>query len=99
MQFVPLDQRAWHAGVSKFEGQENCNDFSIGIELEGTDQQPYTDAQYSKLIAVTLTLLRAFPDLSPERIVGHEDIAPGRKSDPGESFDWARYRKALEATT
>jgi N-acetyl-anhydromuramoyl-L-alanine amidase len=94
-QFVPLYARAWHAGQSRFEGRDNCNDFSIGIELEGTDEVPYTDAQYRELAAVTAALLRHFPGIVPDRIVGHSDIAPARKTDPGPSFDWARYRRSL----
>lgn len=95
IQFVPLELRAWHAGRSCFEGQENCNDFSIGIELEGTDEQPYTDAQYRALVAVTLQLQQRFAQLTDARIVGHSDIAPGRKTDPGPAFDWDRFRAQL----
>ncbi|MCP8689559.1 1,6-anhydro-N-acetylmuramyl-L-alanine amidase AmpD [Marinobacterium sedimentorum] len=95
IQFVPLHQRAWHAGRSCFEGQENCNDYSIGIELEGTDDQPYSDAQYESLVQVTLQLQQRFAQLANERIVGHSDIAPGRKTDPGPAFDWARFRTQL----
>lgn len=91
VQFVPLDQRAWHAGLSSYEGDENCNDFSIGIELEGTDTNPYTDAQYQTLVATTLDIQRLFPAISNERITGHEHIAPGRKTDPGPAFDWPYY--------
>lgn len=94
-QFVPLRERAWHAGVSRFDGRENCNDFSIGIELEGTDEQPYTDIQYGELLRITEALCRRFPGITPARIVGHSDIAPGRKTDPGPAFDWMRYRDAL----
>jgi N-acetyl-anhydromuramoyl-L-alanine amidase len=97
IQFVPFDARAWHAGASCFEGVDNCNDFSIGIELEGTDDQPYTDAQYSRLAEVTDLLLSQYPALTPARIVGHADIAPGRKTDPGPAFDWPRYRASLIA--
>jgi N-acetyl-anhydromuramoyl-L-alanine amidase len=96
-QFVGFDQRAWHAGVSRFGNRGNCNDFSIGIELEGTDLLPYTDAQYRVLAAVTRLLMRRYPALAAQRIVGHSDIAPGRKSDPGPAFDWARLRLLLEA--
>ncbi|CUS47374.1 MAG: N-acetylmuramoyl-L-alanine amidase AmpD [Idiomarinaceae bacterium HL-53] len=95
VQYVPFNRRAWHAGVSEFQGRERCNDFSIGIELEGTDTTPYTEAQYEALIAVTKELLRTYPKLSLERIVGHEHIAPGRKTDPGPAFDWSRFRAAL----
>lgn len=94
-QYVPFVRRAWHAGVSSYGGRERCNDFSIGIELEGTDERPYTARQYARLAAVTRTLLEAYPRLEPARIVGHSDIAPGRKTDPGPCFDWARYRNAL----
>ncbi len=96
MQFVPFSRRAWHAGQSVFEGRERCNDFSIGIELEGTDEHPYTGSQYRQLTRVARLLLRAYPAISTERIVGHSDIAPGRKTDPGEHFDWRRLRRALQ---
>lgn len=92
LQFVPFCNRAWHAGESLFEGRSNCNDFSIGIELEGTDDDPYTDSQYESLVAVTCLLMEAYPAITTQRIVGHSDIAPGRKTDPGPAFDWARYR-------
>lgn len=95
VQFVSFDERAWHAGQSCFEGRENCNDFSIGIELEGTDHDPYTAEQYGALLAVTRTLLATYPGLTPARIVGHADIAPGRKTDPGPAFDWQRLREGL----
>lgn len=95
-QFVSCNQRAWHAGLSRFGERENCNDFSIGIELEGTDEQPFEDAQYRALVGLTRELLDAYPDLSVERICGHSDIAPGRKTDPGPGFDWARLRAALQ---
>jgi AmpD protein len=94
-QFVSCFERAWHAGVSCFEGRETCNDFSIGIELEGTDDLPFTDAQYEALTALTVQLQRTFPAITAQRICGHSDIAPGRKTDPGPAFDWARYRTAL----
>lgn len=95
-QFVPFDRRAWHAGRSQFSGRERCNDFSIGIELEGTDERRYTVKQYRQLSAVTRALMRAYPRISPERIVGHCDIAPGRKTDPGPAFDWARFHSLLK---
>lgn len=95
-QFVAFDRRAWHAGKSQFAGRENCNDFSIGIELEGADTLPYTDAQYATLAAVTHTLRDRYPALGPQRIVGHSAIAPGRKTDPGPAFDWARLQQLLE---
>jgi len=94
-QFVPFGRRAWHAGASSFEGRGNCNDFSIGIELEGTDERPFTQAQYARLVRVSLALMREFPLITADRIVGHADIAPGRKTDPGRAFDWTRYRVAL----
>ncbi|NVJ66894.1 MAG: 1,6-anhydro-N-acetylmuramyl-L-alanine amidase AmpD [Gammaproteobacteria bacterium] len=95
IQFVPFDKRAWHAGVSSFERREACNDFSIGIELEGADDIPFTDIQYQQLIEVTQALLKAYPKINKNRIAGHSDIAPGRKTDPGKHFDWQRYRSAL----
>jgi len=94
-QFVSFLDRAWHAGVSSFEGRARCNDFSIGVELEGTDTLPFDDVQYRVLARVTAALMRAYPAIVPERICGHSDIAPGRKTDPGEAFDWARYRALL----
>jgi N-acetyl-anhydromuramoyl-L-alanine amidase len=96
VQYVGCDDRAWHAGVSEFQGRSNCNDFSIGIEMEGTDDLPYTDQQYQRLAELTLALLRHYPQLSRDRIVGHCDIAPGRKTDPGPSFDWPRYLASLQ---
>lgn len=96
-QFVSCLDRAWHAGVSCFEGREGCNDFSLGIELEGTDELPFTDAQYITLTALTTELRAAYPAITTQRICGHSDIAPGRKTDPGPCFDWARFRGALQA--
>ncbi|WP_313240944.1 1,6-anhydro-N-acetylmuramyl-L-alanine amidase AmpD [Stutzerimonas kunmingensis] len=93
-QFVSCLDRAWHAGVSCFDGREACNDFSIGIELEGTDDQPFSDAQYQALIGLCRVLQGAFPAITPERVCGHSDIAPGRKTDPGPAFDWQRLRAA-----
>jgi AmpD protein len=97
-QFVPFDQCAWHAGVSTWRRRDNCNDFSIGIELEGCDADTYTDAQYRRLLQVTHALLAVYPRLSPENIVGHQEIAPGRKTDPGPGFDWRRYLCSLAPT-
>lgn len=94
-QFVPFTERAWHAGVSVFEGIENCNDFSIGIELEGSDYIAYTDDQYEALVMVAQQLQIAYPAITNERIVGHNQVAPGRKTDPGEAFDWERFRSML----
>ena len=89
IQFVPCTQRAWHAGVSNWQGRERCNDFSIGIELEGTDDLPFTDAQYATLVPLLATLKTAYPI---QAVVGHSDIAPGRKTDPGLCFEWERVR-------
>ena len=86
-QFVPCDLRAWHAGQSCWHGRERCNDFSVGIELEGTDDQPFTEAQYATLMPLLAALRQAYPI---EAVVGHSDIAPGRKTDPGVCFDWGR---------
>jgi N-acetyl-anhydromuramoyl-L-alanine amidase len=97
VQFVAVDDRAWHAGLSCWRGRDNCNDFSIGIELEGSDELPYTDAQYHILAALTRALIDHYPALGPEHLVGHADIAPGRKSDPGPAFDWPRYRASVTA--
>lgn len=96
-QFVSFLQRAWHAGESMFDGRANCNDFSIGIELEGTDVVPYSDAQYFALVAVIRALMSAYRGIVPARIVGHSDIAPMRKTDPGPAFDWSRLRQHLDA--
>jgi AmpD protein len=95
VQFVPFNQRAWHAGVSSFQGCSQCNDFSIGIELEGADHILYTARQYQVLAQVSRAIMEAYPKINPSRIVGHNDIAPGRKSDPGVSFHWTRYRQML----
>jgi len=99
IQYVPLDRRAWHAGESNFCGRERCNDYSIGIELEGSDDQPFTDAQYATLIRATQAIQQHFPQITGARITGHSDIAPGRKTDPGPCFDWPRYLAALEDST
>jgi len=98
VQFVPLGARAWHAGVSQYQGRAACNDFSIGIELEGTDDSAFADAQYGTLAAVIRALLAGYATLDAARIVGHSDIAPGRKLDPGTKFDWPRLR-ALVASS
>ncbi|MDD5269308.1 MAG: 1,6-anhydro-N-acetylmuramyl-L-alanine amidase AmpD [Methylococcales bacterium] len=95
VQYVPFDKRAWHAGKSSYRGRECCNDFSIGIELEGTDSIAYTEEQYAQLAAIIDLLLKNYPKLSKQHIVGHCDIAPGRKTDPGASFDWQRLQKKL----
>ncbi|CAK0767481.1 1,6-anhydro-N-acetylmuramoyl-L-alanine amidase [Gammaproteobacteria bacterium] len=95
VQFVSLLKRAWHAGRSTFDGRDDCNDFSIGIELEGSDHEPFAPAQYHTLVEITRTLVQRFPAITPSRMVGHSDIAPDRKTDPGPHFDWERYRAAL----
>lgn len=92
IQFVSCEKRAWHAGESCWQGKSRCNDFSIGVELEGSDTTPFTDLQYNALAALTRTLQSRYPITG---IVGHSDIAPGRKTDPGPCFDWERYRAAL----
>ncbi len=97
-QFVALNQRAWHAGRSYFAGQSDCNDYAIGIELEGSDDVPFEPAQYSSLIRLTQQIRALFPLITPERIVGHSDIAPGRKTDPGPQFAWDDFRSALQHT-
>lgn len=94
-QYVPFHMQAWHAGESCFRGRERCNEFSIGIELEGTDELPYEDAQYQTLIRATRDLMSTFPLITSERITGHSDIAPGRKTDPGPCFDWQYYLSQL----
>jgi N-acetyl-anhydromuramoyl-L-alanine amidase len=91
VQFVACAKRAWHAGASCWRGRERCNDFSIGIELEGCDEQPFEGAQYDALASLTGALRRRYPIAD---VVGHSEIAPGRKTDPGPFFDWSRYRKA-----
>ncbi len=92
VQYVPFTARAWHAGRSSWQARENCNDFSVGIELEGAETTPFTDAQYLSLSAVLGALFAAYPGLSRAAVVGHSDVAPGRKTDPGPSFDWQRVR-------
>ena len=93
-QFVPFDRRAWHAGVSRYGERDNCNDFSVGIELEGSDTSKYRDAQYVTLTRVCKLLIDEYA-ISPQHIVGHSDIAPGRKTDPGPAFEWGRFRESL----
>ena len=95
IQFVPFNKRAWHAGKSQFDGKEQCNDFSIGIELEGTDDSPFTEAQYTELAAITRVLLKTYPKITRDHITGHSDIAPGRKTDPGTKFDWQKYHSLI----
>lgn len=95
IQFVPLDKRAWHAGVSSFEGREKCNDYSIGIELEGADTIAYTAEQYATLALTSQAIMQIYPAITKARITGHSDIAPQRKTDPGEAFDWPLYLSQL----
>ncbi len=94
-QYVGINEIAWHAGISSFRGREGCNTFSLGVEMEGTDDTPYEDAQYRSLVELTKRLFDDCPKLSKDQIQGHSDIAPGRKSDPGDSFDWERYLSQL----
>jgi AmpD protein len=96
-QYVRFTERAWHAGRSAYRGREACNDFSVGVELEGSDTLPYEAAQYNALAEVVAALCAAYPRLSPERLVGHSDIAPGRKTDPGPAFDWPRAHGLIAA--
>ncbi|WP_088329954.1 1,6-anhydro-N-acetylmuramyl-L-alanine amidase AmpD [Lacimicrobium sp. SS2-24] len=95
IQYVPTTQRAWHAGKSCFQGRQACNDFSIGIELEGTDHQAYTADQYKSLLTLSRDIMHTYPRITLGRIVGHCDIAPGRKTDPGPAFDWSGFRSQL----
>jgi N-acetyl-anhydromuramoyl-L-alanine amidase len=94
-QYVPFTARAWHAGESSYRGRAACNDFSVGIELEGADQIAYTEPQYQSLAQLIVALCGAYPTLSTEHLAGHSDIAPGRKTDPGPAFDWPRLRALL----
>lgn len=94
-QYVPFHQRAWHAGRSCYREKMNCNDFSIGIELEGTETTPYTDAQYQNLAELITVLIQSYPTLTYQDIAGHSDIAPGRKQDPGPYFDWPRLEALM----
>lgn len=96
-QYVPFQQRAWHAGVSSWEGRERCNDYSIGVELEGTDVAPYTEQQYQTLVQLSRALMTAYPAITLDRVVGHEHIAPGRKTDPGPAFNWNEFKRRLQA--
>jgi len=95
VQFVPLTMRAWHAGESSFHGRSACNDFSIGIELEGADETPYDERQYAVLVSVLRDLTAVYPEISAREIAAHSDIAPGRKTDPGPAFDWLRLYDGL----
>lgn len=95
VQYVPLHLRAWHAGASSYQGRSRCNDFSVGIELEGADDEAYEPAQYRVLADLIAVLCAAYPSLSTSRVVGHSDVAPGRKTDPGPAFDWRRLHALL----
>ena len=95
LQFVPLNRRAWHAGESAFRGVSRCNDYSVGIELEGEDHIEYTDDQYEALTGIVIAMMAAIPGLNARQIAGHCDIAPGRKKDPGPAFDWLRLYDAI----
>ena len=96
VQYVPFGARAWHAGASSFAGRERCNDYSIGVELEGTDTRPYTARQYARLARLVRALQRHYPIA---HLAGHSDVAPGRKTDPGAAFEWRRLRALLGLTT
>jgi AmpD protein len=96
VQYVPFTRRAWHAGASSHCGRERCNDFSIGIEIEGADSVPYEPAQYAVLASLVRALREWAPSLAGAPVVGHSDIAPGRKTDPGPAFDWGRFAQSME---
>jgi AmpD protein len=98
-QYVPFAKRAWHAGLSSFQGRKKCNDFSIGIELEGTDEIPYTPEQYNALVSLLKILKITYPRITFDRIVGHSTVAPDRKTDPGPSFDWELLTQRLNEIT
>jgi len=95
IQFVPVAERAWHAGVSSWQGVAQCNDYSVGIEMLGDEDNPFTAAQYRETARLCRALMQRFPDVNRERIVGHSDIAPGRKWDPGVQWDWAHFHRSL----
>jgi len=95
IQFVPFNKRAWHAGDSVFKGVPNCNDFSIGIELEGADDDIFTEEQYNSLVSATKEIIKKYPLISKDNITGHSEIAPNRKTDPGNKFDWEKYLKLV----
>jgi N-acetyl-anhydromuramoyl-L-alanine amidase len=99
VQYVPFQMRAWHAGASQYEGRSACNDFSIGIEMEGADEVPYEAVQYAAAAKAINALLGAYPTLAESRIVGHSDVAPGRKTDPGVAFDWVALRGLIGKET
>ncbi len=99
IQYVPFNKRAWHAGQSEYHKRQHCNDYSIGIELEGTENIAYEEIQYQQLVTLINALLTHYPSLSHQRIVGHSDIAPGRKTDPGASFDWQKLNNLSNSNT
>ena len=99
LQFVPTHLRAWHAGSSNFEGREQVNDFSLGIELEGCDEEAFESVQYDVLSNLCRCLMHCYPLIRPDHIVGHSDVSPGRKTDPGPCFDWRRLQRKIEKTT
>ena len=94
-QFVPLSQRAWHAGESSWQGRDNCNDYAIGIEMIGDENTPFTQSQYRETARLCRVLMEQFPGISSQRIVGHQDVAPGRKWDPGKLWQWAKFHRSL----
>lgn len=94
-QFVSFNRRAWHAGISCWQGMENCNDFSIGIEMEGTDNEPYEEVQYQQLAKLVISLQKQYPAILEQSICAHSDIAPGRKTDPGAYFDWQKLTQLI----
>ncbi|MEC8000086.1 MAG: 1,6-anhydro-N-acetylmuramyl-L-alanine amidase AmpD [Pseudomonadota bacterium] len=95
IQFVPFNKKAWHAGESVFKGRLNCNEFSIGIELEGCEEDDFTQNQYRNLVNICLTLFKYYPEITRQNVVGHSEIAPGRKTDPGKNFNWEYLRENL----
>tara|TARA_B100000242_G_scaffold95723_4_gene65495 strand:+ start:1682 stop:2221 length:540 start_codon:yes stop_codon:yes gene_type:complete len=95
IQFVPFNKKAWHAGESVFKGRLNCNEFSIGIELEGCEEDDFTQNQYKNLVNICLTLFKYYPEITRQNVVGHSEIAPGRKTDPGKNFNWEYLRENL----
>jgi AmpD protein len=95
LQFVPFNKKAWHAGESVFKGRLNCNEFSIGIELEGCEEDDFTQNQYKNLVNICLTLFKYYPEITRQNVVGHSEIAPGRKTDPGKNFNWEYLRENL----
>jgi len=95
IQFVPFNKKAWHAGESVFKGRLNCNEFSIGIELEGCEEDDFTQNQYKNLVNICFTLFKYYPEITRQNVVGHSEIAPGRKTDPGKNFNWEYLRENL----